>query len=408
MAMKCFTGKASLHSKFASWQKKNNNEPGRDFSGYGYPYTVDCALPNGIKEVTCREISKMQNEIGDRDDIQAISLHTQFTLSGKFDEGSKDFLVNTYWPWTAVMSHDDDRSKIADALPDFWNDIKSKFVPSSPQEVEFAHVEGPLYDQSTYLEQPSLQSMLTSESSHGGIHKGLLVSLFHFIRNAPKSTHIIAVVDGQINRTKSRIIHMLHMKISELYPKYGTATFSDVDEMKKLNRIPISDMDKVPVGENDMTLVELLHIRGIKILLVPVATPLYAFEHSVCGGQYTFTPYLAARYAADYNVMMYADGDTAMLEKDRTLQEILYRRLFSDENSKCVGHRMRLIEQYVAPENEEHALQCVHNLASNSALLNYATSNCLLAPGHIVARTDSIYAFNVHHPDTLSNHVPSS
>merc|ERR550539_170791 len=104
---------------------------------------------------------------------------------------------------------------------------------------------------------------------------------------------MIAVVDGQLNRTKSRILQMLHMKVSELYPKYGTAIFSDIDEMKKLNRIPISDMDKVPRNKNDITLMELLHIREIKIMLVPLATPASAFERSVCGGQYTFTPYLA-------------------------------------------------------------------------------------------------------------------
>merc|ERR1712115_9998 len=116
--------------------------------------------------------------------------------------------------------------------------------------------------------------------------------------------------------------------------------------MKKWNRIPISDIKKEPVHGNDMTFMELLHIRGIKILLVPVVTPAYAFSHSVCADQYSFTPYLAARYASDYNVMIYADGDAVIIETNGTLQEILYRRFFSNESTKCVGHRFSLVEHH--------------------------------------------------------------
>jgi len=37
-------------------------------------------------------------------------------------------LVDTEWPWTAVVSHDDDRSKIADALPESWDDVTSEYT----------------------------------------------------------------------------------------------------------------------------------------------------------------------------------------------------------------------------------------------------------------------------------------
>jgi len=159
---------------------------------------------------------------------------------------------------------------------------------------------------------------------------------------------------------------------------------------------------------SDMTLMELLRKRKINIKVVPIITPSIAFEKSVCGGQYPFAPYLAARYAADYQVIMFIDGDTAMVEKSETLQSILYDRFFSKKSSKCAGHRLRLIEQYVPPkyDSTEQVLQCTADLALNPAKWNYAMENCHLKEGHIVARADSIYAFSVHHPDTLPGYVP--
>jgi hypothetical protein len=107
---------------------------------------------------------------------------------------------------------------------------------------------------------------------------------------------------------------------------------------------------------------------------------------------------------------MYVDGDTAMIEGNnkRTLNEIIYDRFFGQNSSKCAGHRMRLIEQYVKPEynNIEKVLQCTQNLALDKKKWQYALKNCHLKEGHIVARTDSVYAFSVHHPDTLANYLP--
>ena len=144
--------------------------------------------------------------------------------------------------------------------------------------------------------------------------------------------------------------------------------------------------------------------------MIPIITPSLVFERTVCGGQYTFPPYLAARFAADYQVMMFIDGDTALIESkpDKTLNEILYDRFFSEESSKCAGHRLRLIEQYVKPEHEtvEKVLQCTQALSSDKEKWAYAMKNCNLKEGHIVARTDSIYAFSVHHPDTLPEYLP--
>lgn len=141
--------------------------------------------------------------------------------------------------------------------------------------------------------------------------------------------------------------------------------------------------------------------------MVPIITPSMAFEKSVCGGQYPFATFLAARFTPDYHVIMFIDGDTAMVEKSQTLQSVLYDRFFSENSSKCVGHRLRLIEQYVKPEydNADDVLRCTQDLVSNKAKWDYAMENCHLKEGHIAARTDSIYAFSVHHPDTLPGYL---
>lgn len=127
---------------------------------------------------------------------------------------------------------------------------------------------------------------------------------------------------------------------------------------------------------------------------------------------YSFAPYLTARYAADFQLMMYADGDTAMIENsdghDHTLQQMLFKRFFASDSdhidigtkTKRAGHRVRLIEQYVKPGNDS-VLQCTEDLATDKAKWNYAMENCEIAAGNIVARSDSIYALNVHHPETL-------
>lgn len=68
-----------------------------------------------------------------------------------------------------------------------------------------------------------------------------------------------------------------------------------------------------------------------------------------------------------------------------------------------------MIEQYVSAEydNTEGVLACTADITSDMSKWNYAMRNCDLKEGHIVARTDSIFAFNVHHPDTLPKYVPT-
>ncbi len=414
LPQKCFAGKATASAKFAAWQQDDPR-----FKGFGHQWQVDCVLPDGIKELTCREISRMQNGIDLQNDlqIQSISFLTKFQLDGWFRKpGSDDdmtdivrpFRINAEWPWAAVTSHDDDRSAIASELSTSWNDVNSKFVPSDHHEMTLAHVEGPVFDNSF----KSLNSDRDRISKNGSHPQLLASNLFHLIRNAPGSTHMIAVVDSQARRSFNAILALLNTSISELFKEHGNSVFGDESSLYHQDLIPIHKWKSKSLNDSTkgITLSDLLRMRGIKIHMLPIITPPLVFEKTVSGGQYTFTPYLAARYAADYQAMLYVDSDTALIEgsDQRTLNEIIYDRFFGPKSTKCAGHRLRLIEHYIKPEhyNNKAMLQCTKNLVLNKKKWRYAMKNCNLKIGHIVGRTDSIYAFNIHHPDTLPEYLP--
>lgn len=433
-ATKCISGKATLKASFfAGWQRSY-----KLFKGFGSPWTVDCEMPNGIEELTCREISKVQKSIEERDNLQHIYFKTRFILYGKsrmvpnpflgnsssllmpvtnhgkneFNTGPTQFNVHSRWPWTSLMSHDDDRSKIAEGLENFWNDNTSSFVPSGAEELKLANVEGPTYTNTKINGSLSLQSMISNPDSNGGLHARLLPNLFHLVRNAPGSTHIIGVVDGQFNQTYQNLVKILETKLSVMYLTYGNM-FDDERVLQSQELMSIQEMNNKAGIQGaftglDITMLELLSMRKIKILLVPILTPSLVFEKSVCGGQYPFATFLSARFSADYHAIIYRDGDTALLEKSETLQSIIYRRLFSNESSKCVGHRMQLIEHYLKPNDRDtqKVLQCIGELTSDPGKWEYSMKNCALAAGHIVARTDSVYSMNVHIPTTLSHYLP--
>jgi hypothetical protein len=155
---------------------------------------------------------------------------------------------------------------------------------------------------------------------------------------------MIAVVDGQANQSYHNLLELLDTKISVLYPTYGKVFEQTLTSFNSLSLIPISKMSQRSrflrsFSGSDMTWMELLCYRKIKIQMVPIITSSLAFENSVCGGQYPFASFLAARHAADYHTIMFIDGDTAMVEKSKTLQSVLYDRFLSKNSSKCAGHR---------------------------------------------------------------------
>jgi hypothetical protein len=201
---------------------------------------------------------------------------------------------------------------------------------------------------------------------------------------------------------------VLGTKISKLYPDYWQSLLTDINRAGIRDLIPIhKDINATAI--TDITLTDLLRLRNINIQMVPILTPSILFGKSVCTGQYQFTTYLAARYAADFQVMMFIDGDTALVEQSLTQQQIFYDRFFSPQKStKCAGHRFQLIEQYVPQKDNSNGrvMECVHDLVAHSEKWKYAIANCHLKEGHIVGRTDAIYAYGVHHPFTLKNYAP--
>lgn len=190
---KCIAGDTNIYAHFAKWQQKRELK-GERFHGFGYPWTVDCVLPNGIKELTCREISRMQQVSFEHNGLLDVRLETGLVLgvnkqqhNSGHETKQQIITVRSKWPWSALTSHDDDRSKIAKNISYSWNDENSWYVPKNAQEMKLAHVEGPGYDATITDGVISPRS----DSSRGGVHVRFLVNLYHFIRNCPGSTHII-------------------------------------------------------------------------------------------------------------------------------------------------------------------------------------------------------------------------
>lgn len=273
---------------------------------------------------------------------------------------------------------------------------------------------GPGYDKSYFDGQTILESMALKPTSHGGIHSRLIVNLFHLIRNAPGSTRIIAVVDGQMQRSYQYLLTILNERISALYPWYWRALRSNKNNPASTQLIPMSEMNLntttslLSASAVDITLMELMRLRKMKIILVPVPTPSFIFEKTVDAGKYSFGPYIAARYAADYHVMMFVNGDSTLIEKNETLQSIFYDRFFSEKSSRCAGHIFQSLERYAksSDNTEGPLLECTHDVSSNPQKWDYMMKNCRLQEGHIVARTDSIYLLSANHTDTLPEYTP--
>ena len=145
-ATKCFRGETTITAKFAKWQQTDMKNDSR-FHGFGYPWTVDCILPNGVPELTCRGISQLQRSMGSRDDLKSIHFQTKFVMDvwqgPRHSYKPRELSIHSKWPWAALMSHDDDRSKIAMQLGTrLWDDKNSWYVPQNADDLKLAQVTG--------------------------------------------------------------------------------------------------------------------------------------------------------------------------------------------------------------------------------------------------------------------------
>ena len=129
---KCISGQTSLYQRFGVWQQQSRS------SDSAYPWTVDCSLPNGIKELSCKNIGSNSNYR--QDGIQTVYLNTNFSLMTK---SKQLFHVLSQWPWDSLTSHDDDRASI-------YIRMKSRyFVPSHAKDMRVAYFQGPNYHAKT-------------------------------------------------------------------------------------------------------------------------------------------------------------------------------------------------------------------------------------------------------------------
>ena len=137
---------------------------------------------------------------------------------------------------------------------------------------------------------------------------------------------------------------------------------------------------------------------NVSVRLTPVAMSEQAFRTMICGGQYGFTSYMLARFAPEFQVVLYLDGDATLLEAPsggRSLRNVLYDRMFVNE--KCVNQRFHLIESYVSPSEAHRVMQCALQVQQNVTQFHQMVEQCEVAFGHIAARADSAITMDVHH-----------
>lgn len=115
--------------------------------------------------------------------------------------------------------------------------------------MKLLHVEGPGYTKKDTGQAgldhggvPILASMLNNPDSPAGVHVRLVSNLIHFIRNAPNSTHMVAVVDGQARRTYEYLRQILNKYLIDLYPQHAQAFFEIYDELALWEHISMERM----------------------------------------------------------------------------------------------------------------------------------------------------------------------
>ena len=333
---RCFYGEPRVSYTFANWQQ--DYQQAARGSLFGYPWTVDCELPNGHKELTCDGISEINDS---HDELQRIYVKTNFTLAMKSTHKDRDmkqssipfptFHVLSTFPWDAVRSHSDDRLAIYKALPKNASD-PSPYVPSSAKELKLAYFQGPNYDAEfagakMYLRSPSLEP-----ESNGGVNPRFMSTLINLLRQGSDVTFFIGVLDGQAEHTRSILASKLELLVSDIYPLHArhlvrafeflsvegnsgeyipTGAFRD--DIGRGSGAEARERDSSPHLNETLTLLDFMRLRNTKITIIPLPTPSLAFQTLLCGGQYGYASYILARFAADFHVVQYFDGDATPL-----------------------------------------------------------------------------------------------
>jgi hypothetical protein len=116
-----------------AYKRKATRRNIRD-AAHGFPWGIDCMLPNGYKELTCSSLTQSIQH-------NRISSHTSFQLH---PTKGTPFTVNSEWPWRSLMTHNDDRSKFFSELPKNAIDTSSIYMPSKASDMRLLVVDGPV------------------------------------------------------------------------------------------------------------------------------------------------------------------------------------------------------------------------------------------------------------------------
>ncbi len=124
-------------------------------------------------------------------------------------------------------------------------------------------------------------------------------------------------------------------------------------------------------------------------------------------GQYAWDAWIVARFAADFQVMMYFDGDAEPLRLlpgggAHNLREFVFQAMFGQYH--CASFRLPLVNQFLnvdAGNPRDYDMVCASRLIQDTARFDHAISHCIKGQGNAFGRTDSIHQFDVHFGDIM-------
>lgn len=349
----CVDGRVRVNAQHIGWEKRRTkNVPTK----HGFPYSVDCELPNGYPDLTCRHLSNLHKE--------RVYVKTQFML---FVQDTKNFITSS-WPWSALQTMDTDSQWIAAA-------IKSWHVPKEGKGIQLAFVEGPSFHRKVVQ---GMEIIDTATDSTGGMNSRLQFALHYQLQHAPNSVRILGVLMQQFESTQRNLNKMLETKF------FGAKTLKSA-------------------------MVE----RNVSIVLVAISVPPISFYLTIQAAQDAFGNFIAARFASDYQVMISMDGDAILgigpQYKNFTVQELLYHPLF--DGISCHSAYFKLAEMHLHSMNNstpQKITQCIEYISSSTSNWLMYASLCEKAYGNIVARSDSIQSFDIHSVTTDPSHLPEN
>lgn len=390
----CVHGVPDLYERFSSWQFKSRP------ADKAYPWTVDCTFPSGFETLTCSGLSSLQGQ--PPEELQRVYVLTSFTLTQSPASNSYPLRISSRWPWAALRSPIDAMFTSAD------NGFR--ISPSKPLDIKLAYFQGPNFEVATESTRFSLRSSTTGPI-YGGSHIRLISQLLHLIERSHNAVFFMGVPDGQVNSTLTHISQLLQASLNETLPSHGRF-IEKIQSYARLNAPYLFVRPFSSSAERHLTLNHLMLAVNLEICIVPLPTPALAFEKLLISGQYAFSSYMAARYSAVFDVLVYFDGDAVPSlgpSAQGSLLDIFFETFFGREAHNCHGAQLTLVEWSIPTElsTPDSIVRCVEQFHERTRHnWTRGVQDCVQAYGNIAARGDSVQAMSVHYVDVNPEYLP--